>query len=257
MTRIILLMASLSISISLMAQQDAAVQRSNHYIDHVIVGIHDLDAGTSEIERVTGVRPKFDGSDAQLGTHSAIIGLGDNAFLEIIAPDPDADLSLVDPELKPLIRDRLANYDSLTPFGWAIGTSNLERTRKFASSASSRTTEVMQGSRKRGWGRVTKWQWSRIYRPESHVMPFFVQWSDPGKRPQDRAPSGCALAGLSLFSRTFKSLHTLIATMQVDADPEGADVESINFTLECERGEVVLEGLSLMGPSEPPSARTK
>jgi hypothetical protein len=257
MTRTFLLLALLPFSLSLPAQSGEQAQRANHYFDHLVVAINDLDRGVKEVERITGVLPKYDGSDAQLGTHSAVIGLGDNAFLEIIAPDPKADPGRVDAELKPLILDRLNTFESLTPFGWAIGTSNLERTRAFARQSSTRTSEAMPGSRKRSWGRQTRWEWSRVIRPESYVMPQFVQWDADTSPPQDRAPKGCALSNLKVYSRTYKSVHALIATMQVDVESAGAEEESISFSLDCPRGEVVVEGISLMGPSGPPEAKPR
>jgi len=253
----LVLLALLAISSSLAAQTEGQTQRANHYLDHVVIGINDLDQGVKEIERITGVRPKADGRDPQLGTHSAVIGLGDKSFLEIIAPDPKADPALIEAELKPLFVDRLERFESLTPFSWAIGTSNLDKTVLFARRSNIRTSEPLPGSRKRSWGRQTRWVWTRVFRPESYVMPLFVQWDTDTRPPQDRAPKGCALLGLKVYSRTYKSVLSLIATMQVEVESEGAEEESISFSLDCPRGEVVFEGISLMGPSRPPGATSK
>ena len=257
MRRLLQLLFVLPVSLSLAAQDKEMVQRANHYLDHIVIAINDLDEGIRQIERTTGVRPKEDGSDAQLGTHSAIIALGEKTFLEIIAPDPKADPALVDAELKPLFLDRIRTYESLTPFSWAIGTSNIERTVAFARRSSTRTAEVMPGSRKRGWGRATGWEWTRVVRPESYVMPLFVQWDAGSKPPQDRAPGGCTLSALEVFSRVYKSVHALIATMQVDVESAGAEHESINLRLDCPRGEVLFEGNSLMGPTTRPDPGSK
>jgi hypothetical protein len=248
----IVLLITIVFSLPLKAQQPEEVQRANHYLDHIVLGVNDLDQGIVAFKRLTGTNPKKDGSDAQLGTHSAIVGLGENMFLEIIAPDPKVDSESIDQELKALVFDRLQTMDELTPFGWAVGTSNLERTTFFARRAGSRSSEIMTGSRKRGWGRKEEWTWVRVTSPESRVMPIFVQWADESKRPQERAPKGCTLEELRVYSRSFKSVHALAATMQVDADVEGADEDALGFEMECPNGEVNFEPTSLMGQSNQP-----
>lgn len=252
MKNTLLILIALSFSMHLQAQLDPGVQRANHYIDHIVLGISDLDTGVEQVEKLTGVRPRFDGRDAKLGTQSAVILLGTDSFLEILAPDPKADPELIDAELKPLILDKLAGMESLTPFTWAVGSENLERSQWFARRAGSRTSEIEAGMRKRGWGRTVDWTWSRVTRPETRVMPLLVQWSSEGKKPQDYAPEGCSLKQLHLNSRTFKSVHALLATMQIDAEVEANDVESMSFTLECDQGEVNFEAVPLTQPVDKP-----
>lgn len=236
---------ALAFSFPVAAQDAPSEQRSNHYLDHVVLGVNNLDKGMDDFREITGVTPKKDGTDATFGTHSAIVGLGENMFLEIIAPDPKADPDLLNPELRELVYDRLQTLDSLTPFRWAIGTSNLERTTKFMRRASSRPSEVMAGSRDRGWGRDLAWTWVKVNVPDSHVTPFFVQWDDMTKRPQSRAPEGCTLDELHINSRNYKSLLNLVATMQVAVDLTGSEEDSLSFALDCPRENFVFEHLSL------------
>lgn len=257
MRKSLAVLAALWISNPLSAQQTEPEERANHYVDHLLLAINDLERGVEEVKRLTGVRPRFDGRDAQLGTRSSVIGLGGEAYLEIIAPDPKADPAAIDPELKPLILDRVAKFDSLTPFLWVIGTGNLERTLLFARRAGSRPSEIYQGMRKRSWGRRLDWTWARVWRPDSRVTPVFMQWGAETKPPQSRAPEGCELTGLKINSRNFKSLHTLIATTQVEAEVEGSEEDSLRFTLQCRGEEVVFEPVSLTGVWEPPGSERR
>jgi len=242
-----LMLVAISLSMPLAAQDPGNSQRSNHYLDHVALGINDLDAGMQEVQRLTGVRPKKVGTDAQLGTHSAVIGLGDTAFLEIIAPDPKADPDRIDPDLKSRVVDRLQKMDVLTPFIWAIGTSNLERTILFARRAGSHGSEIMPGIRKQGWGRKTEWTWARVQRPKSRVTPIFIQWDEDTKPPQDRAPQGCTLEVLHVITRNFKTILNLAATMQIDIELLGAEDDSLSYELKCGDENVVFGPVSLMG----------
>lgn len=243
------LLLALAVSPGMLAQEPASesnmTQRANHYLDHVVLGIDDLDKGIEALERLTGVRAKFEGRDARLGTQSAIIGLGDDTFLELIAPDRKADPDRIDPATRSMILDRLDGFETLTPFLWTIGTANLELTRLYARRAGSYVSEIDSGTRERGWGRSTQWTWAHVTRPHSYVMPIFVQWDADTKPPQKRAPEGCRLTQLKLYSRIFKSVHTLLAATQVGVVAEGSQEESIDVTLECPAGEVVIEGPAL------------
>lgn len=220
-------------------------QRADHYIDHIVLGIQDLERGTEEVHRLTGVKPKFDGRNAADGTHSAIIALGDKTFLEIRAPDPKADTSAIDPELAAKSRDRLENYAALTPFGWAIGTGNVELSRNLSTRAGSRVTDTFEGARSRSMSREINWTWFGVRSPESTVSPIFVHWHDAKKRPQDRAPGSCELTGIHINTRFYKVTHNLIAATRIDAEATSSEDESLTFSLDCPRGEVVFEGITL------------
>jgi len=43
-----------------------------HYIDHVVVGIDDLQKGMGEIEEMTGVKPAYGGAHPDYGTHKVV-----------------------------------------------------------------------------------------------------------------------------------------------------------------------------------------
>jgi hypothetical protein len=55
-------------------------------IDHVILGINDLERGVREFESKTGVAPKRGGEHPGRGTQNALVSLGDGRYLEILAP---------------------------------------------------------------------------------------------------------------------------------------------------------------------------
>jgi catechol 2,3-dioxygenase-like lactoylglutathione lyase family enzyme len=57
-------------------------------IDHIVLGARTLEEGAAFIERTFGVRCQPGGRHDGAGTHNLLLGLGPDAYLEVIAPDP-------------------------------------------------------------------------------------------------------------------------------------------------------------------------
>ena len=84
------------------------------WLDHFVVAIDDLDRGIEAFESLTGVRPVFGGEHPALGTHNALVSLGGEQYLEILAPRPGAEVS-------PLFGEA-GRFPTLTPYLWAVAT---------------------------------------------------------------------------------------------------------------------------------------
>lgn len=59
-------------------------------LDHLVVAARTLDEGAAHVEACIGLRPAPGGKHARMGTHNMLLGLGPDAYLEVIAIDPDA-----------------------------------------------------------------------------------------------------------------------------------------------------------------------
>jgi hypothetical protein len=154
-------------------------------LDHILIGSPDLDAGIKFIEERTGVRAAFGGVHPGAGTRNALLSLGANRYLEIIAPDP----------AQPNTEDKrnLRSLEEPVIVGWAQHPGDIEA---FAQRLKGEGVEVIgpkPGSRKRPDGRVLNWKTLALKDDAGGLFPFFIEWGAGTMHPSIDAPQGCSL----------------------------------------------------------------
>ena len=60
------------------------------HLDHIIIVAPSLPAGVEYVCQTLGVTPQPGGEHPRMGTHNALLKLGNEMFLEVIAINPDA-----------------------------------------------------------------------------------------------------------------------------------------------------------------------
>jgi Glyoxalase-like domain len=160
--------------------------------DHLVVVAETLRAGCDWIEERLGVRPQTGGKHVAMGTHNALLGLGDRFYLEVIAVDPDGvppgrprwfDLD------EPRMKAALAEGPHL--MHWVARTDDIE-------SAAARVPDLgVPTTMARGditW-RITIPDDG--HRPGRGLVPTIIQWPDARHPSQALKDSGCRLVAVA------------------------------------------------------------
>ena len=145
-------------------------------LDHLVVGARTLDEGARWVEERLGVAPAGGGKHRAMGTHNRLLSLGPEAYLEVIAIDPDAPhpgrprwFSLDAPDMA----ERLARGPAL--IHWVARTDDIER------ELAGQPVEILEMQR-------GDFRW-RIGVPrdgmlaEGGARPTLIQWISPSPAP--------------------------------------------------------------------------
>ena len=203
-------------------------------VDHLLLGVPDLDAGIAWVEERTGVRAAVGGRHPGRGTRNALLALTKGQYLEIIAPDPAQ---------QPQVRSGLADLDSPTLVTWAAVTTDIagvaDRARAAGLEASSR-----RSARDRPDGGRLEWTTlglpSTFAKGEIDPLPFFIQWSAGTTHPSIDSPPGSELMALEFEHTDAASLRQTFSRIGIVATVRDADRVRLVATLKAPRGTVTL-----------------
>ncbi|HEX6372840.1 MAG TPA: VOC family protein [Longimicrobium sp.] len=200
-------------------------------MDHLILGIGDLERGIEQFESRTGVRPVFGGVHPGRGTQNALVSLGEGQYLEILAPDPrqTADAPM---------QQGLRTLESLTPIGWAAAAQGLEGVQARLTAATILTTPIRPGSRARPDGTLLEWSTLSLAESQSVTLPFFIRWADMSVHPSRTTPAGCTLASLRLQDPAPERVRAVLGSLPLGVRVEVGAEPGLSFILDCPTGRV-------------------
>jgi hypothetical protein len=200
-------------------------------VDHILIGASNLDRATAEFERLTGVRPVYGGKHP-VGTHNALVALGDRTYLELIALQPGV--------TPPPSLSELGNLQHLTPIGWAVSTPEPQVAREQLERDGFEVGGLQPGSRTKPDGSTLRW---RTYELQEQLggAPFFISWDPESTHPSATSPSGCKLETLSIATPDSEPLGRLVSVLGIGVAVAQAQAEQFKVALECPRGKVVFE----------------
>ncbi len=205
-------------------------------LDHLVWLAEDLDAACAQFERMSDVKPEYGGKHPG-GTHNAIVGLGPQVYLEIVAPQAGAD------DRHPWVaaaRRRPEPHLYSYCMRSAVSLADLASR---AQQAGYRTIGPSAGSRNLPTGDLLEWELLiPLVSGTGGAMPFHIDWSD-SPHPAVQSPSAARLTG---FAAQHPDPDSIRAAMELFAPGVELDQSEGGVTLTAEldtpKGKVVLKG---------------
>lgn len=201
-------------------------------VDHLLLGVSDLDRGIAWVEEKSGVHATVGGSHPGVGTRNALLSLGSRRYLEIIAPDPAQAALTLRIDLRALSEPRLIT--------WAAATRDIDALAKKAREAGVETDGPQPGSRKRPDGTVLRWRTLglKVDLAADGVdpIPFFIEWASDSRHPSMDSPPGCELESLEIAHPRAAEVNGVLAKVGIDAAAKSGQRSVILATVRTPKG---------------------
>jgi hypothetical protein len=201
-------------------------------IDHILLGLSDLEYGIAWVEQRTGIRAKFGGVHPGRGTRNALLSLGPRRYLEIIAPDPQQQLLPPAQSLAAMREPRL--------FNWAVHTNDVAAADKRAVAAGIETEGLAAGSRTRPDGKILRWQTCRLKDDRGGLLPFFIQWDRESVHPAEDAPVGCILERFAVETPAVREFEGLYGGLGVQVSVAYSEKPALRAMIRSPKGKLEL-----------------
>jgi len=201
-------------------------------IDHLVYAVPDLAAAVAEVEERFGVRAQAGGKHTGLGTHNALVALGTQTYLEIIASDPG--------QPRPS-RRRPFGVDDVRGgglAGWALACDDIDAAVARARSHGYDPGEVAGGQRAGPTGTVLRWRLT-LNAMAGGLIPFLISWGDT-EHPASSAPHGLTLEAFHLEHPNPPSLALPLTALGADVEIRPAGTAALIAHLSGPNGSMVL-----------------
>jgi len=201
--------------------------------DHFLLGCSSLETGIQFMKDKTGIEAVKGGKHPNIGTHNALLSLGEKVYLEIIAPDPEA---------KSLIEAYSFLKEMTTPtlFMWAARTDKMDDLLKRVQGAGYKNSGIIPGSRQRADASVLKWRSLLVETDITSVVPFFIEWDINSKHPAIDSPKGCTIDSFEIEYPETEKLKTVFTQLQIDVPLKKGTKASLHLKINSPKGTVSL-----------------
>lgn len=203
-------------------------------IDHLMWACADLEAGSAHIESLTGGAPRLGGPHPGFGTRNALLHLGDQSYLEIIAPDPGQ-------SLQGNLGGELCGLDAPYLRAWALRVEDIGAARDSLESLGIESRGPTSMSRALPSGELIGWE--LLFLGDGFVggaLPFFIDWKG-STHPCAGLEPACELATLEIETPDIVTLERVVRGFELELEPRAGTVDRLRATISSPRGSIVLQ----------------
>ena len=203
-------------------------------IDHIVYAAPNLAAGTAAVEALVGMSAAPGGPHPGMGTRNTLMSLGDDVYLEIIAPDPEQPDP---PNGRPFDIDAMSEGQLITFAIHASEGETIEDVTAAMAACGEDPGPISAMSRVKPDGEEIHWSLTMSAGPG--LVPFVIEWGDT-THPATVTPTGCTLVSLSGTHPDPDHIRALHSAIGIDVDVAAGDTVTFEATLDTPNGRVTL-----------------
>jgi hypothetical protein len=202
-------------------------------LDHLILGIADLDKGIAWVQDLTGVRAIPGGSHPGAGTRNALLSLGNRQYLEIMSIDPEQKQS---GQWAAFVRGLTVPQ----PIMWAAATSDIDAVSRKARAAGYEIVGPNAGSRVKLNGGVLNWKMLNVTDQFGGLIPIIIEWGAEIVHPAEDSPKGCSLQSFEMEHPEPDRVRNMIRVFGIEAKVKQGRRPRLRAVLSSPKGMVDL-----------------
>jgi len=179
-------------------------------IDHIAYAVPNLDDGIKHLQELLGCEVIVGGRHLNNGTHNALVNLGNEIYLELIATD----IENKDVEGPRWMAVDLVEEPRVTR--WALKSNDLNADLNALKVFNPDLGNSFEGSRKKQDGSLLKWHMALpLPAPEIELAPFAVDWKD-SIHPTRSLTAECELISIELIHPNPTIYAQLFAALDIE-----------------------------------------
>lgn len=207
------------------------MNKSERALDHLLLGIADLDQGIEWVRRKTGISATMGGSHPGVGTRNALFSLGNRQYIEIISIDP------MQQETSPRA-DLVRGLKTPRLITWAAATPDIDSIKRLAVHSGYSVEGPSDGSRVKTDGTRLKWKTLSLQNDFDGVIPFFIEWDSGTVHPSVGSPSGCRLEELEIRHPDAEQVREILKKLGIVAVVVKRDKPRLSAVLSAPKGRI-------------------
>ena len=203
-------------------------------IDHLVYATRDLTGTIEQLEERLQVRATPGGQHPSWGTRNALIGLGEQTYLEIIGPDPEQ------PEPDGPRRFQIDELSAPRLVTWAVRGTDLQQIASDAKQYGIDLGEIHSGNRRQPDGRLLSWRLTDpLVARESGIVPFYIDWGET-IHPATAIDKRCSLLALRAEHPDAERVQKMLSALHLDVPVRSGVTPLLVATINTPHGVVDL-----------------